>query len=69
MIVSLRHLLGRRVSAFHSGEDLWLAMIPYIRRINNLRDCLHSAHFVKILRCLRAFDICSVRLSDTHRYR
>src|SRR5271169_5592816 len=38
---------------------LWLAIIPYIRRINNLRDCLHCAHFVKILGCLHAFDICS----------
>ena len=38
---------------------LCLAIIPCIRRINDLEDNLHSAHSVKILGCLCAFDICS----------
>ena len=38
---------------------VWLAITPYICRINNLRNCLHSAHSVKIFGCLCVFDICS----------
>jgi hypothetical protein len=49
----------KRLQKVTNKNSLWLAIIPYIRRIDNLRDCLHSGHFVKILGCLRAFDICS----------
>ena len=38
---------------------MWLATIPYIRRINDLRASPHCAHSAKILACLYDFDICS----------
>src|SRR5215469_15307074 len=54
----------RRLSPRHqlfrvALRRLWLATIPYIRRINDLADCLRCHDFVKILGCSCVFDICS----------
>src|ERR1017187_5863620 len=38
---------------------LWLAIIPYVRRINDLGACVHGAHSAKIRSCLGVWYICS----------
>src|ERR1039457_1485492 len=40
-------------------SKLWLAIIPYIRRINDLGACVHGAHSAKIRSCLGVWYICS----------
>src|ERR1017187_594401 len=53
-----RHAVHRQVG-HHRRQRLWLALIPYIRRINDLGACVHGAHSAKIRSCLGDWYICS----------